>query len=149
MIRLARAADLIQAQAVVTAAFTPFIAVIGRPPAPMARDLASAIAAGQLYLAGTAPGLGLLLCQPKGDALEVDILAVDPAAQGQGLGRTLMAEAEQIARRQGLAAITLYTNAAMTGAQRLYDGLGFTLIERAHQDGFDRLFYRKNVPQVI
>lgn len=149
MIRRATPQDLEDAKAVLEAAFSPFIAQIGRRPAPMERDLAAPIAAGQLTLAGTAPAMGLLFCYAQGDALEIDVLAVHPVAQGQGLGRRLMAEAERIARDQGVGAITLYTNALMTGAQRLYDGLGFTVTARARQDGFDRLFYRKDLPQTF
>lgn len=144
-IRRATAADLPAAQAAVAAAFAPFIAVIGRRPAPMDRDLGPAIAAGDLILAGEAPKLAVLLCLTQGDALEVDILAVAPAAQGRGLGRALMAEAERIAQQRGLRAVTLHTNVVMVGAQRLYQGLGFQEARRALQDGYDRVFYRKAV----
>ncbi len=145
MIRLAGAQDVAAAQEVLRSAFTPFIAVIGKAPAPMAADLAAAQAAGQLWVA---PG-ALLVCFPQGEALELDILAVAPEAQGQGLGAALVGHAEVLARAQGLGAVTLYTNAAMAGAQRLYDRLGFQLVERRQQDGFDRLFYRKALTAAV
>ncbi|MBL8560735.1 MAG: GNAT family N-acetyltransferase [Gemmobacter sp.] len=156
MIWRAEVHDVAAAEAVLRAAFTPFIAVIGQKPAPMRADLAAAQAAGQLWVAGAGEGTGaglgtgaavtaLMVCFAQGEELELDILAVAPEAQGQGLGAALEGHAEALARASGLRAVTLYTNAAMTGAQRLYDRLGFQLVERRQQDGFDRLFYRKAI----
>ena len=141
MIRQADASDVAAAQDVLRAAFSPFIAVIGQKPAPMRADLAAAQQAGQLWL--TADRMALMVCLPKGAAMELDILAVAPEAQGRGLGAAMVAHAEALARGAGLLEVTLYTNAAMIGAQRLYARLGFQLVERRQQDGFDRLFYRK------
>lgn len=141
MIRQADASDVAAAQDVLRAAFSPFIAVIGQKPAPMRADLAAAQQAGQLWV--TADRMALMVCLPKGAAMELDILAVAPEAQGRGLGAAMVAHAEALARGAGLLEVTLYTNAAMIGAQRLYARLGFQLVERRQQDGFDRLFYRK------
>ncbi len=141
MIRRAGPEDLGAAAAVLRAAFLPFAAVIGRPPAPMSADLGAALAAGQLWVAPQA----MMVCWPEGDRLELDILAVAPAAQGQGLGAAMVAHAEALARGAGLRQITLHTNAAMTGAQRLYARLGFAEVARRRQDGFDRVFYAKPV----
>lgn len=144
MIRQAAAADVVGAQAVLRAAFTPFIAVIGQKPAPLLADLAAAQSAGQLWVAGDKGAVAaMMVCFAKGSDLELDILSVAPAAQGQGLGAQMVAHAEHLARTAGARALTLYTNAAMTGAQRLYARLGFDLVDRRPQDGFDRLFYRK------
>jgi ribosomal protein S18 acetylase RimI-like enzyme len=129
-IRQATPADLPAAYDVLRAAFTPYTALIGRPPAPLPADLTAAQAAGQLWVA---PG-GIMVCQAQGDALEIDILAIDPAHQGRGLGTALVANAE---------AIALHTNAVMEPAQRLYSRAGFTLVARKQDDGFDRVFFRK------
>ena len=146
MIRRAAPHDVSAAQNLLRAAFTPFIAVIGQKPAPMLADLAAAQAAGQLWLAGEGQTISaLMVCFAKDGALELDILAVAPEAQGQGLGAMMVSHAGAVAQAAGLEAITLYTNAAMQGAQRLYERLGFDLVERRHQDGFDRLFYHKAV----
>lgn len=159
MIRLAEAHEVKAAQQVLRAAFTPFIARIGQKPAPMLADLAAAQAAGQLWLAGEGQAIAaVMVCFAKDKALEnaaqknaaqedavleLDILAVAPEAQGQGMGAAMVSHAETLAQDVGLEAVTLYTNAAMEGAQRLYARLGFELVERRQQDGFDRLFYRK------
>ena len=154
MIRLAEAHDVKAAQQVLRAAFTPLIARIGQKPAPMLADLEAAQAAGQLWLAGEgqaiaavmvcfAKGVTLENAAPENAMLELDILAVAPEAQGLGMGAAMVAHAETLAQERGLGAVTLYTNAAMERAQRLYARLGFELVERRQQDGFDRLFYRK------
>lgn len=146
MIRRAEAHDVSAAQNLLRAAFTPFIAIIGQEPAPMQADLATAQAEGRLWLAGEGQTISaLMVCFAKDGALELDILAVAPEAQGQGLGAMMVNHAGALAQAAGLGTITLYTNAAMQGAQRLYARLGFDLVERRHQDGFDRLFYRKAV----
>lgn len=138
-IRQATPADLPAAYDVLRAAFTPYTALIGRPPAPLAADLTAAQAAGQVWVA---PG-GIMVCQAQGDALEIDILAIDPAHQGRGLGTAFVAKAEAMARDGGLRAIVLHTNAVMEPAQRLYSRAGFTLVVRKQDDGFDRVFFRK------
>jgi len=141
MIRRATAGDLPAIAATVTAAFAPFVAVIGRRPAPMDADLPAALAAGQVWLA--AEGQGVLVCFPEDGALMLDVLAVHPSAQGRGLGAQLVAQAEAEAARQGLLAVTLYTNVAMRGAQALYTRLGYAETARGPHEGFERIFYRK------
>lgn len=139
--RLAEAADLGAVWTCVEAAFGPFIAEIGRRPAPMDADLTALIAAGEVWVAGE--GTAMMACRPIEGAMLLDILAVAPAAQGQGLGRLMVAQCEALAREAGLPAVELYTNAAMTGAQRLYVGLGYTEMARGPHEGFARVFYRK------
>lgn len=52
-------------------------------------------------------------------------LFVDPAARGLGAGRALMLAAGQVARENGAAEIFLQTARDNTGAQRLYESLGY------------------------
>ena len=52
-------------------------------------------------------------------------LAVAPEAEGQGLGRALVAAAEDWARARGLPALTLHVFAANTRARGFYASLGF------------------------
>ncbi|MBI4749726.1 MAG: GNAT family N-acetyltransferase [Acidobacteria bacterium] len=61
------------------------------------------------------------------DATSVEIakLAVDPFAQGRGLGRQLMVAAIQFARFIGAKKIILVSNKKLAAAIRLYESLGF------------------------
>jgi ribosomal protein S18 acetylase RimI-like enzyme len=55
----------------------------------------------------------------------VEVLALDPAAQGQGLGRRLMQEAERWARERDYGAITLNVFDGNARALGLYERLGY------------------------
>jgi len=57
----------------------------------------------------------------------------------------LMDHAEDMARAQGLAAVTLFTNEKMHENIALYTKIGFTETGRKTEDGFNRVFFRKNV----
>jgi GNAT superfamily N-acetyltransferase len=70
-------------------------------------------------------------------------IAVDPAAQGRGLGRALMEFAEQEAARRGLNRGALVTHAAMTENQAVYARLGYVEIERRSEDGFRGIYMKK------
>lgn len=62
---------------------------------------------------------------------EVYVVAIDPAAQGRGLGRVLTAAGLHYLRDRGLADVLLYVEADNTAAVHTYDRLGF---ERFHTD---------------
>jgi ribosomal protein S18 acetylase RimI-like enzyme len=143
-IRLAAAEDLEAIRRVARAAYTMYVTRIGREPAPMVADFAALIGAGQLWVAGDPP-LGFVAGYSRGDHWHLENVAVDPAAQGSGLGRRLIAHAEAIARNSGARAVELYTNAAMTENQTLYPRLGYRETGRGVEDGFDRVFYRKEL----
>lgn len=140
-VKLAGPGDLAAARDCVEAAFAPFIAEIGRRPAPMDADIPALIAQGQVWLADE--GMAMMACRPETGAMLLDILAVRPEAQGRGLGRRMVAHCETLARAAGLPAVALYTNVRMTGAQRLYTGLGYSEVARGPHQGFTRIFYRK------
>lgn len=55
----------------------------------------------------------------------IRMLAVDPAAQGLGVGRALTLACLERARREGRSGMALYTRPANVPAQRLYESLGF------------------------
>jgi predicted N-acetyltransferase YhbS len=56
---------------------------------------------------------------------EVRLLAVAPAARGQGIGAALMHECIRRARRSGAQSVMLHTTDLMQTAMRLYERLGF------------------------
>ena len=72
-------------------------------------------------------------------------MALHPDYQGKGLAVRLMKHVEEHARRRGLCAVELYTNVKMTENLTLYPHLGYQEIDRRTEDGFDRVFFRKNL----
>jgi ribosomal protein S18 acetylase RimI-like enzyme len=55
----------------------------------------------------------------------IRMLAVDPAAQGLGVGRALTVACVERARAEGRSGMALYTRPANAAAKRLYESLGF------------------------
>jgi ribosomal protein S18 acetylase RimI-like enzyme len=143
-IRRAEPGDVAAVAVIARQAYAVYVARIGREPAPMVADFAAAQKAGHLWVAGR-PARGFVLAYRRGAAWHLENVAVAPAAQGTGLGRTLIGHAEALARADGAAAVELYTNAKMTENQALYPRLGYVEIGRGVEDGFDRVFYRKEL----
>lgn len=143
-IRLATPADLPGVRYIVEAAYAPYIARIGRRPGPMLDDYASLIATGRVHVAGRADAAeGVLVLIPQTDALLLDNVAVAPAAQGVGIGRTMMEFAERTALAAGYGSIRLYTNEAMSENIVLYARLGYTETHRVEEKGLRRVYMRK------
>jgi GNAT superfamily N-acetyltransferase len=128
----------------VRAAYESYIPRIGREPGPMADDYAARIKAGEAFVTGD-PIAGLIVLIDESDHLLLDNIAVDPAAQGQGIGRALLAFADSEARRRGHTELRLYTHEKMTENVALYARAGWTETHRATQNGFPRVFFRKPV----
>ena len=143
-IRRASAGDAAAVAAVTRAAYEPYVQRIGREPAPMAADFDALIEAGDVWAASDAGRVvGVLVLRVRGTALLLESVAVDPAHQGRGIGRSLIGHAERVASDAGLGAVELYTNARMTENLRLYPSLGYELVDRRREDGFDRVYFRK------
>jgi ribosomal protein S18 acetylase RimI-like enzyme len=146
MIRLAEPGDVDALQAIAVAAYEKYLPRIGRPPAPMTADYARAIRDGQVWAAvqdGELSGFAVLITQPG--YLELENIAVLPAAQGRGIGAQLLTLAEDRARELGIGEIRLYTNQAMTENLGYYARHGYAETHRAEQGGFNRVFFRKPV----
>ena len=146
MIRPARPDEAFWVRALVRRAYALYIPRMGKEPAPMLADYGALIASGQVYvLEENGEAVALIVIYPKDDALFIENIAVDPVAQGKGHGRALLAFAEAEARRLGLKALRLYTNAAMTENLAFYPGRGFRETERREEDGYKRVFFEKRV----
>src|SRR5947209_15230716 len=110
-LRLALAGDREAVEALVRSAYAPYVARIGRPPAPMLDDYGELIARGRVHVAEIDGAIGgLLVLLPQADAMLLDNIAVAPALRGQGVGRRLLEFAEARAREAGYETIKLYTN---------------------------------------
>lgn len=145
MIRSARPEDAGAIRQLVLDAYSPYLARLGKPPAPMLDDYDRRIADGQARVLeedGRLAGL-LVLEDVAGDALLLDNVAVAPAAQGKGHGRALVAFAEEQARRRGHGEVRLYTNVLMVENLRLYGRLGFREMGRVSEKGYERVYMAK------
>jgi ribosomal protein S18 acetylase RimI-like enzyme len=145
-VRVADARDLPLIRTIVRGAYAHYVPRVGREPAPMTADYAALVAAGEVRVAvdGTSV-VGVLVLRPVPGAMHLENVAVDPAVQGRGIGRLLVEHAEHEAREAGLPAVELYTNARMTENVALYPRLGYVETGRRSDDGFDRVFFRKDV----
>jgi GNAT superfamily N-acetyltransferase len=59
---------------------------------------------------------------------EIRLLAVAPAARGQGIGAALVRECLRRARQVGAKTITLHTTEIMSVAMQMYERLGFVRV---------------------
>jgi ribosomal protein S18 acetylase RimI-like enzyme len=145
-IRLARADEVDAIRELVRRAYAIYIPRIGDEPAPMRADYEALVHDGAVTVAVERRTIvGVLVLQPHPDELLLENVAVAPAAQGRGIGRALIAFAEQRARELNLRKVTLYTNAEMTENLALYRRLEFVEVGRRREHGFDRVFFEKTL----
>jgi len=127
-------------------AYLIYVPRIGRKPAPMIADFASHVARGEAYVLKAGGSLaGYIVTFTKDDAQFIENVAIDPAFQGQRLGGRLARFAENEARRAGLTKLRLYTNARMIENRDFYLGLGYRVIGRIREAGFDRIYFEKDL----
>ena len=145
-IRPAQARDLRGIQKCARAAYEPYVAKMGRRPAPMVADFESQIADGLIHvLCDYNEVCGFIVFYPRDDHVHLENVAVLPELQGLGYGVQLIKFAEQVAANSGLLAVELYTNVKMTENLKLYPYLGYQELGRWNEDGFDRAFFRKEL----
>jgi ribosomal protein S18 acetylase RimI-like enzyme len=109
----------------------------------MLADFAAEIAADHVSVIETDGAIdGYMIAWREIDGYFIDNIAVDPARQGEGLGRQLIDHAIREAKHHRLSALRLYTNAAMTENLSMYTHMGFVETHRATENGFHRVFMR-------
>jgi ribosomal protein S18 acetylase RimI-like enzyme len=124
--RLATPADLDVVTAITDAAYAHYVPRLGRKPQPMTTDYAPMIAAGQVWLLDlAAQPVGLIILIDKDDHLLIYSVALRPEYQGRGLGRKLLAYAEQQTRAADYNLVRLYTNSLMTENIARYIHVGY------------------------
>ena len=147
-IRPGEEADVAAAAEIVERAYEGYVEGVGGRPAPMDADYSEAVRAGTLFVAEDGAGIaGLIVLALDGGHLEVENVAVDPRRQGEGVGRALLAFAEEEARSRGVGELRLFTHVVMLRNQRIYTRLGYTEVERRNDNGFERVFYVKRLPR--
>lgn len=108
------------------------------PPSSMHRLTAADLEhhPGEVWVIGRPP-IACVLLTPKGDALHIGKLSVDPAHQGQGLAKTLIAMAETRARALGLARLELQSRVELVENHAIFFALGFKQTETTAHPGYD------------
>ncbi|KAI4717371.1 hypothetical protein E4T48_06424 [Aureobasidium sp. EXF-10727] len=167
-IRLATPSDVDAIAALIDAAYTPYITRLnGKKPGPMTADHAACVASSSVYIlvsslstaiattadSITADTTSLLGCisltlashSSSPPALEINNLAISPCSQGKGYGKLLLKFAESKAKELGCAKMELYTNVKMVENLVLYEKLGYREVGRWEQEGFERVFFEKEV----
>jgi ribosomal protein S18 acetylase RimI-like enzyme len=133
-IRPATAAELPAVGALCVAAYAPFLDGDDEYVATL-RDAAGRAAAAELLVAVDDDRLlGTVTFVPDGgplgeiarpDEAEFRMLAVDPAAQGRGVGIALLRRVVDESRRREKAGVVCSSLAEMRAAHRIYERLGF------------------------
>jgi len=146
-IRLAEAEDEISVRECAERAYERYVAAMGKKPAPMVADFASMIASGVVHVAveRDAEVLGFIVFYHEGEHVLLENVAVRPDAEGQGIGKRLIAFCEAEAKRSNATSIKLYTNEKMTENLSIYPHLGYRETERKTEDGFNRVFFEKPI----
>lgn len=143
-IRQALPADRPAIEAIVNAAYSKYIPLIGRPPGPMLDDYGALITKEHVFVLEAETGIiGLTVFFAEPGGFVLDNVAIAPEAQSKGHGRRLIAFAEEAARRAGSLTIRLYTNEVMTRNIALYTRLGYVETHRGEGEGYQRVFMTK------
>ena len=126
-LRRATAADAEKLTALVRAAYARYVPVIGREPLPMTADWARLLCEQEIWILEGSAGeaVASLALDVQADHVLVWSVAVAPAQQQRGLGRRLMAFAEEGASALQRAELRLFTNALMAENIALYRRLGY------------------------
>jgi len=135
-IRPATAAEFPAVADVCEAAYAPFLPPDGYRA--VLRDVARRAAHGELLVAADPAGggrvLGTVTFVPDGgplgeiaepDEAEFRMLAVDPAAQGRGVGGSLLGRVLDDSRERGKRAVVCSSLPEMRAAHRVYERAGF------------------------
>jgi GNAT superfamily N-acetyltransferase len=146
-VRRAGPADAAAIRALTRDVYAKWIPSIGREPKPMAADYDKAVRAHWIDLLEDGGALlALIETVPMDDHLWIENIAVSESRQGRGLGRSLLAHAESLARQAGLPAIRLNTNAAFSANLAFYLRTGFAEDRRERlPDGGTAVYFAKPV----
>ena len=143
-IRRATIDDAPAIRALTRQAYAKWVPIIGREPQPMGADYVAAVQRHRidlLYVDGVLAALIEMI--PQGGHLLVENVAVSPAFQRRGLGRKLLAHAEEVAALLGHDEIRLYTNERFVGNVELYRRLGYRIDRKEEFRGSPRVHMSK------
>ncbi|QYA13746.1 GNAT family N-acetyltransferase [Rhizobium sp. AB2/73] len=137
-LRAATDADVDAIRALTREAYGKWVPLIGREPLPMTADYAEAVRKHRIdLLEANGELLALIEMVPREDHLLIENVAVSPRHQGQGIGKKLLAYAEQVAAELGVSDMRLYTNKRFVENVQRYLRYGYAIDrEEPLKDGF-------------
>jgi ribosomal protein S18 acetylase RimI-like enzyme len=144
-VRYAVPVDLAAVHAVTHSAYHHYVDRIGARPAPMDADYPHLMRRGCLFVVGS-PAIATVTLVPEDGWLSLDNFAVAPDQQGRGIGRRILAFAEDHARQLWLTELRLVTHSMMWENQRLYATAGYEEYTRTALGAEQELIhYRKAI----
>ncbi|KAI9787514.1 MAG: hypothetical protein M1839_000044 [Geoglossum umbratile] len=145
-VEIAKAQDVPAIKRITDAAYSKYIEVLGTLPAAMKVQYDKIVEKQQVYVLRVGGEVvGSVILATADDSVTVNNLVVASSAQGRGFGRLLMKYAEDKARGLGLVAVTLFANEKMLDNIGWYTRIGFVETGRKTEDGFNRVYFRKNL----
>jgi ribosomal protein S18 acetylase RimI-like enzyme len=126
ILQRAESADLPALLALQRAAYAKNRTLLGVEPLPLLADYTAILRDMEVWVSASGDRLvGALILEPRADDLLIWSITANPAAQGAGLGRSLLAAAEARARQLGRTVIRLYTGTPLAHLVAWYGRHGF------------------------
>ena len=148
-IRYAKEFEATDLSQIAEAAYAQYVEAIGRAPAPMTADYAKHMQDDHCLVALSdgdqqSMAMGFVVIVERSDGYWIETVAVLPEFTGQGIGAKLVEAAEAFVATSA-DAVQLYTNAKMTRNLSWYPRLGYREVDRRREQGFDRVFFHKQL----
>lgn len=126
-------------------AYRQYVPLMGKEPAPMVADYQTHIDHDTIITMheGTAL-IAFAVIIEKQDGVWLETVAVADGYRGQGIGTKLMTHVEAYIAKIA-SSYQLYTNEVMTKNKDWYLRLGFTITETKFDEGYRRIFFRKEL----
>lgn len=126
--------------------YQKYIDRIGKKPGPMLDHYLPLIIDGNVFCGEFCEEIvGVLVLKKFDGYMLLDNVALLPEFQGRGFGKRLIAFAENYSSKNNCLEIRLYTNVKMTENIRLYNKLGYSEYSRKEENGFDRVYFKKQL----